>query len=281
MAKEPLTYTRSLLDKLQKDLSRIAFVATSVAFGVSLLYYGYALAVQIRAARYVTMGVYVAIAVVSIAVFGLYLSAHNLKELEKRYSRERLRACFSWILIALRLIAVGLAFYQWFALSVSDFDKVVTVAMLVYLLLQALFEALKAFLFHYLDLFKLGFEEDKKTLGDDLKAVVADYVKEAISAKFKRGKDKGGNAPLASDPAQEAGPYERKLRAELEGAHDDFSAKRTLRRAEKARAQEAKPGRKKGKGKFASFFRLPVSKQENSQPEKEKDMAQGQENKVQ
>lgn len=258
MKKEPLSYTRAVTEKLQRTLSRFAFIAGIVIFAISLLYYGYSIYFQISTSHYITLGIYVGITLVSIAAFVCYVSKRHLKELEKRHSREKLREIFSWILIGLRAFAVGVSFYQVIFIGVTDFDKVVSIAMLILAIAQALFEWAKSFTLHYLDLYRLALERDKETLGDDVKGAIGDYVKESIANKFKKGTsflaDKMSG--YQETEPEETGKQETRLNKELEEAHADFTSKRVLKKAQTARLEkeDEKERNEKRSEAFLSLF---------------------------
>lgn len=229
MANEPLTYTRALLDRLQKNIATIVFAIGIISFSISLLYFGYSIYLQIVQRGWIRLGIYCLITVISVVVFALYLTGKTVRDLERRYSREQIRAILSYIIIGLRFVASMISVVTMFVVGVGDAERLLSISMLVIIVIQVALELLKSFVFHYIDLFRLGLEEDRKTLGDDVKGMVVDYVKDSISSKWKTGISKvadsfAGYVPTVELP-KEAGPYEQKLRKELDEAHEEFMAK--------------------------------------------------------
>ena len=230
MGNEPLTYTRALLDKLQKSIAQIVFAIGIISFCVSLLFFGYSIFIHATQAHWIRLSIYSLIAGISVAVFAVYLSGKSNRELERRYSHEQVRAFLSYCIIGLRFIAAMISLVSICFLEVHDAERFLAIGMVALVVIQIGFELLKSFVFHYIDLFRLSLEEDRKTLGDDVKNLVVDYVKESISNKWKSGISKvadsfAGYVPTVELP-KEAGPYETKLRKELDEAHEEFLAKK-------------------------------------------------------
>ena len=240
VANEPFGRSRAMIDRLGADIKRIAFVVSVVSFAASLFFYAYSLYLQVVLKRYVTLAVYALITAVSIALFAVYLSKRKPRGIEKKRKWAVAKEVLSWSVIGLRAIALGISAYQAFVLSVSTLDKVLTLGLAAWLLLQVLLELIEAFSIHYLDCFRYSLEVDKDNLGDAVSGMIKDYVKEKSVSFFESGFSRLTEKAVHYVPPEEEekGPYEAKIAAEVESAYEEFQKKEEASKAKKAAERE-------------------------------------------
>ena len=256
MANEPFGRSRAMIDRLRADIKNIAFVVSVVSFAASLLYYAYSLYLQVVLERTLTLVVYALIALVSIALFAVSLSKRKPKGIESKRKWAIAKEALSWSVIGLRAIALGISVYQVFALEVSTFDKILTLVLAIWLVLQVLLELLEAFLTHYLDCFRYSLEVDKDNLGDAVASMIKDYVKEKSAAilqsSVSRIAEKAARY-VPKDEEEERGPYEGKIAAEVEAAYAEFEKREAEKKARKT--AEIESARKERKEDLKAFLK--------------------------